>query len=125
AGASFVVPTACTKVTGTAAATTVRGVDPEIEPETAVMVVEPTAAAVARPALLMVATAVADELQLTNVVRFCVLPSLYLPVALHCCMVPATIEGLAGVTASEGNVGGVTGTAADGVAPSVAVKVRV
>jgi hypothetical protein len=34
--------------------------------------------------LLMAATLVAEELQLTEVVKFCVLPSLNVPVAVNC-----------------------------------------
>jgi len=52
---------------------------PEILPEIAVIVVEPAATEVANPfdpaALLMAATAVADDIQVADVVRFCVVPS--------------------------------------------------
>jgi hypothetical protein len=55
------------------AAVTVNAVEPLTEPEVAVMVVEPIAALEARPldplALLTVATAVLEELQVTEVVR--------------------------------------------------------
>jgi len=55
------------------AAVTVRVVVPEIAPEAAVMVVEPTARAVALPfepaALLMAALVASEELQATEVVR--------------------------------------------------------
>ena len=51
----------------------------EIPPDAAVIVVEPAATEVANPlepaALLMVATPAADELQVTAVVRFCVVLS--------------------------------------------------
>ncbi len=54
---------------------TVSGVDPEMLPRVAVMVVVPGASVLARPiepvALLMEATLGAEEVQLTNVVRFC------------------------------------------------------
>ena len=39
------------------------------------MVVDPVATAVARPAVLIVATVVADELQVAVLVRFWVVPS--------------------------------------------------
>ncbi len=59
---------------------TVSGVDPEMLPSVAVMVVDPWAADEARPfdplTLLMVAVAGTDEPQVTAVVRFCVVPSL-------------------------------------------------
>jgi hypothetical protein len=58
---------------------TVRVVEPEMFPDVAVIVVVPTAFGVASPfdpaALLMVATDPAEELQFTDVVRFCVLLS--------------------------------------------------
>lgn len=61
------------------AAVTVRVVDPDVPPNVAVMVVVPADADVARPlepdALLMVETPAVDEFQVTDVVRFCVVPS--------------------------------------------------
>ena len=58
---------------------TVSVVDPDLLPDVAVIVVEPAAAAVASPlepaALLMVATPVLDEFQVTDAVRFCVVLS--------------------------------------------------
>ena len=68
----------------TARETSVAGVTvsvavPEMLPEVAVIVVEPAATEVANPfdpaALLMAATAVADDIQVADVVRFCVVPS--------------------------------------------------
>ena len=55
---------------------TVRVVDPLIETELARMVVLPGASPDANPMLLIVATAVFVELQVTELVRFCVLLSL-------------------------------------------------
>src|SRR6266852_660453 len=69
------------------------------------MVLLPVPTPVATPAAVIVAAAVFEELQLTVLVRFCVLPSLYVPVALNGCVVPFAIEGLAGVTAIEASVG--------------------
>ena len=58
---------------------TVNVVDPDIPPDVALIVVDPAAAEVARPlepaALLMAATPVADEFQVTAVVRSCVVLS--------------------------------------------------
>ena len=91
---------------------TVSRVEPATEPEVAVMVVVPTAALVASPwlplLLLTTATVVELELQVTVVVRFCVEPSVKVPVAVNCWLVPRAIEGLAGVTAIETRVAGVT-----------------
>ena len=87
---------------------TVRVVAFEMPPDAAVIVVEPAVAAVAIPldpaALLMVATAVTDEVQVTDVVRFCVLLSEKVPVAVNCCTVPLAIEGLVGVREMETSV---------------------
>jgi hypothetical protein len=47
-----------------------------LEPDTAVIVTEPNATPLATPPLLIVAYAVFDELQLTVVVKFWLLPSL-------------------------------------------------
>ena len=62
-----------------AAGVTVSVVEPEIFPDLAVIVVVPAAFEVAFPfnpaALLMVATDLTEELQVTDVVRFCVLLS--------------------------------------------------
>src|SRR5208283_3672424 len=72
------------------------------------MVVLPAATPVARPALLMVATEGADEVQVADEVRFCLLPSLKVPVAVNCCWFPAAIDGLTGVTAIDTSTGAVT-----------------
>ncbi len=71
-------------------------------PEVAVMVLEPAATPVAKPETLIVATAVFDESQLADTAL--VLPSLYVPVALNCCVLPIAIAGLAGVTEIETSV---------------------
>lgn len=61
------------------AGVTVNVVDPEVPPNIAVIVVEPAVTDVDRPlepaALLMVATPAVNEFQVTDVVRFCVVPS--------------------------------------------------
>ncbi len=76
-------------------------------PEVAVIVAVPVATLVANPALLTVATDVADELQLAVVVKFWVEPSLYVPVAVNCCLLPAATELVAGVTAIDLSTGAV------------------
>jgi hypothetical protein len=65
-------------------AVTVNDVDPDMEPETARMVVFPAPVPVTKPAALIVATAVVVEIQDTVPVMFCVLPLLYVPVAVYC-----------------------------------------
>src|SRR5437667_6247745 len=94
------------------AAVTVSVVLPETPPKVAVIVVVPAATDVARPcdppALLIVATAVLDELQVTWVVRSCVVLSLKVPVAVNCWVNPSGRPGLVGVTAIETRVALVT-----------------
>src|SRR4029077_3567357 len=53
----------------------------------------------------MFATFVAEEFQLTKGVKVCVLPSLNVPMALNCWVLPKIIEGAAGVTARETRIG--------------------
>lgn len=71
-----------------AAAVTVNVVLPEISPDVAVIVVMPAATEVASPlkpaALLIVAVAGTEEVQVTDVVRSCVGPAVYVPVATNC-----------------------------------------
>src|SRR5256712_2850239 len=94
------------------AAVTVSVVLPETPPKVAVIVVVPAATDVARPcdppALLIVATAVLDELQVTWVVRSCVVLSLKVPVAVNCWVNPSARPGLVGVTAIETRIALVT-----------------
>jgi hypothetical protein len=90
------------------AALTVRTVEPEIAPEVAEMVEEPTLAPVASPVALMVATVGVAALHVTLPVKFCVLLSLNVPVAVNCCVKPLAIEGFAGVTAIDCSVAAVT-----------------
>ena len=70
----------CDQVGWIGAEFTMSVVDPLIDPNAAVMSVEPTLTPKATPcdptALLIVATVVVDEVQVTEVVRFLVLPSL-------------------------------------------------
>ena len=89
-------------------------VDPIMLPDAAVIVVEPAAAAAANPLLiLMVATPVLDELQVTDAVKSCVVLSVNVPVAVNCCAVPLAMAGLVGVTSMDTSVAGVTESALD------------
>src|SRR5271163_3447852 len=90
------------------AAVTVRTVEPLIAPDVALIVEVPTPAPVARPAVVIVAVAVVPDDQVTLDVRFCVVPSLNVPVAVNCCVAPLVIEGFAGVTAIDCSVAAVT-----------------
>jgi len=69
---------------------------------------EPPATPDANPDAAMVATVVFDEVHVTELVRFCVLASENVPVAVNCCVAPAAIDGFAGVTAIEVSVAAVT-----------------
>ena len=81
-----------------AAAKNVMVAEPNIEPELAVMVELPGPAPDAWPLLVTLATAAFDEVHVAEPVRSCVLPSLKVPVAANCCVVPNASEGFAGVT---------------------------
>jgi hypothetical protein len=107
---------------------TVRVVEPVMLPEAAVIVDVPAARQDARPlepaALLTVATFVLDELQVTDAVRFCVVPSEYAPVAMNCLVVPLALVGLDGVIERDVRVAGVTVRVVDpDLPPNVAVIV--
>src|SRR5271167_2312160 len=108
------------------AAVTVRTVAPLIAPDVALIVEVPTPAPVARPAVVIVAVAVVPDDQVTLDVRFCVVPSLKVPVAVNCCVAPLVIEGFAGVTAIDCSVAAVTvRTVEPLIAPDVALIVEV
>jgi hypothetical protein len=111
-----VVPAALLAVAGVTvrvdkvAGLTVRVVESEILPKVAVMVVVPAATAVANPVLLIDATDVLDEDQVTCVLMSRLVPSEYVPVATNCLVLPVPTGTLAlsGVTAKEDKVAEVT-----------------
>src|ERR1051325_4022368 len=72
------------------------------------MVGVPSAFEVARPPLPITARFVSEEVHVTVSVTFWLLLSVYVPVAVNCCVNPATTEGFAGVTAIETSLGAVT-----------------
>src|SRR5256712_13611321 len=101
-----------------------------MRPGGAMIMVVPSATDVARPfdplALLIVATPGLDELQVTWVVRSCVVLSLKVPVAVNCWFVPCAMLGSAGVTAIVDRVAAVTVSVVfPETSPSVAVIVEV
>jgi hypothetical protein len=59
---------------------------------------------VAKPLLLIMATAGDEEFQTTELVRSCVDPSLKYPVALNCCDAPMAVFGAEGVTVIDTSV---------------------
>jgi hypothetical protein len=100
------------------ACVTVSFVEPEMPPDVAVIVVEPTLTEVARPfvpeVLLMVATPVFEEFQVTDEEISCVVWSDNVAMAMNCRVVPSTMLGLAGVTVVEVMTAGVTVSVAVG-----------
>src|SRR5271157_1702471 len=104
---------------------TVKVVEPLIVSTAASIVVCPALTALASPVALMVATPDADELHDAVLVRFCVLPSLYVPVAVNCSVAPTAMEGLAGVTAIDTSASTVNALARTACcAPVATVTVR-
>ena len=77
---------------------TVNVVDPLTEPELAEIVALPCATLAANPALLIVAVAGVFDDQVAVLVRFWVLPSVNVPVAVNCCVAP---NGSVGIAASR------------------------
>jgi hypothetical protein len=73
-----------TAIDWSVAAVTVSVAEPFIVPDVALMVEVPTPAPVARPAAVIVATVVVPELHVAVLVRFWVVPSLKVPVAVNC-----------------------------------------
>jgi hypothetical protein len=105
---------------------TVNAAEPLIVPEVAVIAVVPWAKEAARPPLLTVATALADEVHCAVLVRFCVLPSLYVPVAANCSASPTAIAAVVGVTEIEASTVGLTLRVAEPlIVPEAAVIVAV
>ncbi len=84
---------------------TVRVVDPTTPANVAVMVEVPGATPMTMPELpmatLTVATDGADEVHVTELVRFCVLPSANVPVAVYCIATCAGKLEATGVTAMD------------------------
>ncbi|MGD0282318.1 MAG: hypothetical protein ABSB95_08160 [Dissulfurispiraceae bacterium] len=107
----MVVLPAVTEMDLSVALLTARVVKPDVLPKVAVIVEVPADTEVAFPlepdALLTVATDV-PEVQVTCDVRSCVLLSEYVPVAENCWDVPIAMLGLAGVTAMDTSVTGLT-----------------
>jgi hypothetical protein len=87
-------------------APTVRTVEELMDFEAAAILLFPCPTPVAIPELLTVATAVFEDVQLTELVRSCLLPLLNVPCAVNCWLCPATIEGFDGVIASDDKLGG-------------------
>ena len=61
----------------------------------------PTATPLASPVAFTVTGVRLDELHVAVFVRSCIVPSLYMPTAASCCVVPAAIAGSGGTTAID------------------------
>ena len=103
------------------AAVTVSSVDPVCPERVAEMVLVPTAMPVARPRdpllLEMVATAGVAEVHVTWLVMSWTVLSEYVPTAVNCFVVPAAMDGPAGVTAMKFSVAAVTVSTVEPVWP--------
>jgi hypothetical protein len=76
---------------------TVSVVEPDMLPDVAAHVMDPTVTDVAKPPALTIAMLVLDELQITCVVISWVVLSENVPVAVSCCVVPMGVLGFVGV----------------------------
>ena len=72
------------------------------------MLLEPIAAPVAKPLVLTLTVAGLELLHVAVLLRFCVLPSLKVPVAVNCTLVPLAIEELFALMVIDCNVAAVT-----------------
>src|SRR5258706_322653 len=102
---------------------------PTTVPLVAEITVMPALAAVARPAepvaFEIVAVARVEDAQVTIDVRFCVVVSLYVPVAVNCCVRPLATDGAAGVMARLVSVAAVTASVAVPVTPLLVAEIVV
>ena len=75
------------------------------------MLLDPIAVPVASPVALRLTVAGVEEAQVAVLVRFCVLPSLKVPLAVNCTLVPLAIEELVALTVIDCSVAAVTDSA--------------
>jgi hypothetical protein len=83
----------------------------EMLPEVAVTVAEPIPVAIASPKIPFALMATSDglpDVHCTDAVRFCVLPSVNVPVAASCTLVPSASDAVGGDTASEASAAELT-----------------
>jgi len=96
---------------------TVNAVEPETNPDLAIINAVPDACDEAKPldpvVLLIKATEGVEEVQMADMVRFCIVLSVYVPVAVNCSVVPTAILESAGATVIETNATGVTVSCVD------------
>ena len=97
-----------TAIETSCAGVTVNSVDPVMLLDVALIVELPTAALLASPLELIVADERVSELQVAVAVKSLVEPSVKVPVATNCCIVPRAIVGLVGVIAMDTSAAEVT-----------------
>jgi hypothetical protein len=107
-----------TEIDSKTAAVTVSTVEPVMPSSVALIVDIPVATPVASPPLVMVATEVVAEAQVTWLVKFSVVSLEKVPVAVNCWDSPAGRLGLAGVTAIDSRTAAVTVSTVEPVMPS-------
>jgi hypothetical protein len=95
---------------------TVMALEPLTDPMAADILVVPAVSPVAMPEALTLATLMAVEDQVACVVKFLLLPSLYEPVAVNCCVAFTIIDWLPELTAIE-RIDGVGGGVVDPLLP--------
>jgi hypothetical protein len=96
-----------------AAAETVNPLVPLTDPDLALTVATPMDFPVAKPKRLIFKTPEGELVQVTKLVRSCVVPSVYVPLAANCAVVPSGIMEWFSITAME------TSAAAETVNPLV------
>src|SRR6266568_1359529 len=117
--------TGVTEIEERVAGVTVSVEEPLMPPKVAVMTVDPAACAVARPAELIVALPLSDELQIAAALKSWVLLSSKTPVAVNFREVPVAMLALTGSSCIEASVAEVTTNAAlPKIKPDVAVMVE-
>ena len=94
-------PSGVTEMEEIVGAVTAAVVDCETLFSVAVIIAVPAKSPVIAPVAFTVATVFADVLQVTSAVKSALLPSVYVPVAVSCCIVLTGIEGLAGAIVRE------------------------
>lgn len=77
----------------------------------AVMLLEPVAVPMAKPAALILTAAEFDEAHVAVLVKFCVLPSVNVPIAVNCTVVPLATEELLALMVIDCRVAAVTAMA--------------
>ena len=73
----------------------------------------------------MIATVADDEAHVTTDVRSCVLPSVYVPVAVNCWLSPTGMAGACGLIAIDTSTAGFTVSTADVLTPPELIPIAV